>query len=294
MNNTATSRSCRSIPQSLREYARGIAGGLLFSLPLLYTMEVWWAGFIAQSWHLFVYVLVTFVVLLGYNRYAGLRQDAGIAEVAIDSIEEMGIGLLLSALVLWLLGRITLDMGVSEIVGKIVIEAMTVAIGVSVGTAQLGSEGEDQNDAGMGEGEAPEEEAPSFFSQIVMAFCGAILIAGNVGPTEEILVIGSEVSSLRLLGIAAVSVMLGGLILFFSSFAGSRTSVRHENPIDVMAGVVMTYMVALAVSALILLFFGRFNGATPVVALAYIVVLGLPATLGASAGRLLLQGGNSS
>lgn len=34
---------------SLQEYARGIAGGLIFSLPLLYTMEVWWAGFITNA-----------------------------------------------------------------------------------------------------------------------------------------------------------------------------------------------------------------------------------------------------
>jgi Putative integral membrane protein (DUF2391) len=35
----------RSITKSLQEYGRGVAGGLMFSLPLLYTMEVWWAGF---------------------------------------------------------------------------------------------------------------------------------------------------------------------------------------------------------------------------------------------------------
>jgi len=291
MPDTGQLTSCRTVPQSLREYARGVTGGLLFSLPLLYTMEVWWAGFIAQSWHLFVYVLVTFVVLLGYNRYAGLRQDASMAEVAIDSVEEMGIGLMLAALVLWLLGRIDFDMGVSEVVGKIVIEAMTIAIGVSVGTAQLGSEGEDQEDAGMDDNE---QQSTGFGAQIVMAFCGAILIGGNVGPTEEIIVIGAEASSLRLLGIALLSITLGALTLFFSSFAGSKKSVRQESVLDILAGIVMTYTVALVASALILLFFGRFEGATTAVALGYIVVLGFPASLGASAGRLLLQGGNSS
>jgi uncharacterized membrane protein len=59
-------------------------------------------------------------------------------EVAIDSVEEMGIGLFLAALVLFLPGRITFERPISEIVGVIVEVAMTVAIGVSVGTAQLG------------------------------------------------------------------------------------------------------------------------------------------------------------
>ncbi|HEU4597018.1 MAG TPA: DUF2391 family protein, partial [Pyrinomonadaceae bacterium] len=83
----------RTTTQSLMEYARGVAGGLLFSLPLLYTMEVWWAGLTSHPWRLAAYVLATFVLLLGYNYYAGLRQDSCFEEVVIDSFEEMGIGL---------------------------------------------------------------------------------------------------------------------------------------------------------------------------------------------------------
>src|SRR5690606_35580765 len=126
------------ISETTKEYGRGLAGGLLFSLPLLYTMEVWWTGFIVNSWTMIAYLLMTFLLLLGYNRYAGMRYDAKFREVIIDSVEEMGIGLVVAATVLFLLGRITFQMPASEIIGKIVIEAMTVAIGVSVGTAQLG------------------------------------------------------------------------------------------------------------------------------------------------------------
>ncbi len=53
-----------------------------------------------------LYVVVTFGLLLLYNPYAGLRRDARWLEVAIDSVEELGIGLFLLASVLWLLGRI--------------------------------------------------------------------------------------------------------------------------------------------------------------------------------------------
>ncbi len=62
---------------------------------------------------------------------------------------------------------------------------------------------------------------------------------------------------------------------------------RHH---DVLVGTVVTYAVALAASALILGFFGRFDGAGLFTCLAQTVVLGVAATLGASAGRLLLQG----
>ena len=281
----------RTVKESLREYARGVAGGLLFSLPLLYTMEVWWAGFTSHPWRLALYVAATFALLLGYNYYLGLRRDSGFGEVVIDSFEELGLGLLVSFLFLWLLGRVTLDQPASEIIGKTTVEAMTVAIGVSVGTSQLGAEGEDENDKGVG-GKARAGGAaggPHFAGQVVVALCGAVLFAANVAPTEEVVMIAVEVSAWRLAGLALLSLALGALILFYSEFSGARHFVRFDAHHDVLVGAVVTYAVALAASAAILAFFGRFDGQALAACVAQTVVLGVAATLGASAGRLLLQ-----
>lgn len=284
----------RSVTRSLQEYLRGIAGGLLFSLPLLYTMEVWWAGFTSHPLRLLIYVLATFTLLLGYNRYCGLRCDASPTEVAIDSVEEMGLGIVIAAVVLWLLGQITFDMTVNEIVGKIVIEAMTVAIGVSVGTAQLGgSEGNPEGDTGMESKAEPKpfltDDNGNFSGQLMIALCGAVLFAANVAPTEEIIVIGTQTSSAKLLGIALLSMLLGALILFYSDFSGSQRFTKKRGIKTVVFGAIVTYAIALVVSAAILWFFGRFDGTAPIACLAQTIVLGLAATLGASAGRLLLQ-----
>jgi len=219
----------RTISESLQEYGRGVAGGPMFSLPLLYTREVWWAGFIAHPYRLIAYVLATFVLLLGYNRYSGLRRDSSMKEVAIDSVEEMGIGLLLGALLLFLLGRITYGMSAIEIAGMIVVEAMTVAIGVSIGTAQLGAGGKEDE--------------------------------GLEGTSDK-----NEIH-----------------------FGGASDFVRADHPTVILLGTVVTYAIALSCSALILWFFGSFEGVTLFTALAQTVVLGVAATLGASAGRLLLQ-----
>ena len=276
----------RTVSQSLREYARGVAGGLLFSLPLLYTMEVWWAGFTSRPWRLAAYVAATFALLLGYNYFVGLRRDSSFAEVVIDSFEEMGLGLLVALLVLWLLGRVTAGMPLEEAAGKVVIEAMTVAVGVSVGTAQLGG-GDGEKDKGVGgRGEAA---GGGFGRQAVVALCGAVLFAANVAPTEEIVMIAVEVSAWRLLGLAALSLALSALVLYYSEFAGSKRHVRFDRHHDVLVGVVVSYAVALLASAAILLFFGRFDGQALATCVAQTVVLGVAATLGSSAGRLLLQ-----
>lgn len=257
----------------------------MFSLPLLYTMEVWWTGIVAHPFRLFGYVLATFVLLIGYNRYAGLRRDSSMAEVAIDSVEEIGIGLLIAGVVLFLLGRVTAEMSLMEIAGVVVLEAMTVAIGVSIGTAQLGAGG--KKDEGLGEGDG--QKGISFGGQIVMAFCGAVLFAANVAPTEEIVVIAIEISWLRLMGLAILSLVVAFVILHFSDFKGADRFVRADHPTVILLGIFLTYSIALIASGLILWFFGRFDGVSLLTALSQTIVLAVAATLGASAGRLLLQ-----
>ncbi|MGB7924958.1 MAG: TIGR02587 family membrane protein [Pyrinomonadaceae bacterium] len=288
----------RPVQKSLQEYARGIAGGLLFSLPLIYTMEVWWAGFTSHPMRLFFYVVVTFALLIGYNQFAGLRHDASFTEVVIDSVEELGLGLLISSAMLLLLRRVSFDMTTGEIVGKIVIEAMPVAIGVSVGTAQLGGGDGKSNDTGAGgsrrskrkRGEkVGEKDLEHFGGQMVIALCGAVLFAANVAPTEEVVQLASEISSWHLLGVALVSISLGALVLFYSDFTCAERLAPAEGVFAVIIGTIITYAVALMASALILWFFGRFEGVAWITIIAETVVLGLAATLGASAGRLLLQ-----
>lgn len=275
-----------AVGTSVREYARGLIGGLLFSLPLLYTMEVWWAGFIARPSGLLIYFLTGFLLLFGYNRFAGLREDAGWLEVAFEAVEEMGLGLLVAAGMLWLLGQIDAGLPWSEVMGKVVVEAVTVAIGISVGSSQLG--GGQNHEAGGMAGEDP-EQAASLWSQLVLGACGAVLFATNIAPTEEVLMIAVETSPWRLAGLALLSLVLGGLILFYSDFHASERLQPDRGPGTVVTRTVINYAVALAASAFILWFFGRFDGASFAACLAQTVVLGVASSLGASAGRLLLQ-----
>lgn len=227
------------------------------------------------------YLVTTFVLLLGYNRYAGLHPDTSWVEVAIDSVEELGIGLLLSALILYTLGRIGPDQHIDEVLGSIVVQAMTIAIGVSVGTAQLGG---GQTDSGMAG-----TDKVAFGGQLVLACCGAVLFAANVAPTEEVMVLGTDMSPLRLLAATLISFSLGAIILHYSDFRGADRWVRADSLTEVLRGAIVTYSVALVVSAAILWLFGRMDDVGLTIIVGQTVVLGLPATLGASAGRLLLQ-----
>ncbi len=123
--------------------------------------------------------------------------------------------------------------------------------------------------------------------------CGAVLFAANVAPTDEISVIAMQSSPLRLLLIALFSILLGSLVLHFADFRGSGRHVARGTVTLATRGIVTTYAVSLAASVALLFFFGKLDGEPWSLCLAQTVVLGVPAVLGASAGRLLLQNGDS-
>jgi putative integral membrane protein (TIGR02587 family) len=272
-----------TVAESLREYGRGIGGGFLFSLPLILTMEVWAAGITVSAERLLAGLVATFILLCGYNAYAGLHHESTVSEIVVDSVEELGIGLALSALILLVLGRIDADTGIREALGLVLVEAFFVAVGVSVGTAQLSAP--DEN-GGRGR---PVGRQQTIWSELVLALCGAMLIAANVAPTEEILLLASQVGPALLLALMLISLTLAATLMYFSHFTGSMRFAGERGVFGVVHGTAITYAAALAASAALLWFFGRFEQHAVSLNAGQCVVLGLAGTLGASAGRLLLR-----
>lgn len=278
------------ITETLKEYAQGVVGGLLFSLPLLYTMEMWWRGFTAPPSYLIAGVGITYILLLGYNRYAGMRKDSTWWEVARDSVEELGLAVIVSFLILWLLNRINFGMSTNEIMGKVVIESMVVAIGVSVGTAKFGRSGGQENQGKSNENEKNEENKGGVYNvlhYVSLATCGAVLFAATVSPTEEIQKLAVSSDKISILIMVFMSLALSMVILFFSNFIGTS---GKKTPVSKMAyELVVSYSVAILVSLGMIWFFGRIESSFSLV-VSEVAVLGIPASIGASAGRLLISG----
>jgi putative integral membrane protein (TIGR02587 family) len=249
-------------------------------------MEMCWAGFLASPRRLVGAIAGTFVLLLGYNRYAGMHHDTSWAEIAIDSVEELGLGLIGAAFILWLLGRIEPGMPSSEIVGRVVVQGLAGAIGVSIGTAQLG--GDDAFQDRPSKKREAARQPRGIWSHLALAACGAVVVAGNVAPTDEIAILGAELAGWQLAALSAASLVMAAGVLHFSEFRGS---VPHGESgwLGVLQSAVTTYAVAVVASFVLLWFFGRFSGTAPGIVVSETIVLGFAASLGASAGRLLLQ-----
>lgn len=272
------------------DLVRGAAGGFLFGVPLLYTMEVWWYGsWVDPRWVLGA-LAVSLLVVIVLNRTSGFRDSrvGNWRDAAIDGVSIVAVGLVCATVVLVCLREITLDGSLAETTGKIVFEAIPFAIGAALARQFLArQEAIAEDDAGE---EVPVEN-PAIGRTLAdagAAAVGAVVLSLSIAPTDEIPSIASQVTPPWLLLMVGVSLVISYAIVFQADFADQESRRRHEGlfqrPFAETAG---AYVISLAVSALALLFFQRIGpDQSWETWAAWTVVLGLPATVGGAAGRL--------
>lgn len=279
---------------------RGVAAGAIVGMPLLFTMEMWWRGMTASPLHL----LVLLVVLLAVNGvvciFSGFRHETSLAAAAAEAVTSMGIGLVLAAAVLALIGELQADPAIAPAVAKILITATPVSLGVSFANAHIRGSGRagngDDNDAKDDDGPTPGQRILSATSRQIRqdlaeagaSLSGASLFAFNVAPTEEVLMIAARLSAWQHLLIMAASLVLCYIIVFAAGFKERRVHVPSlfQHPVT---ETLLAYAVSLAVSMGMLWLIGMPEVMDhPAIFVKTTVTLGLVAVVGASAGRLVV------
>lgn len=285
----------RSFGESAQNLIRAVGAGLLIGLPLLFTQELWANGFVLHPHKIVLLLVVAFVVVVGYNTASGFRAEGSALDTLIDSIEAMGLGILVALVVLVLFGRIEADMGIREIAGKVSLEAIPIAFGASLARSQLASP-EDEPEEGSRDGaeEASEGRQIGPAHRLFVAAGGALLFALNVAPTDEVVVLGMEADWPLLIAVMAVSLLITLALVFYADFRGGRDPHPGDSPMDHPLGETLAaYAISLGVSLALLWAFDRTDGVALPAILGMTVLLGLAASLGAAVGRLVLGDGGS-
>lgn len=281
------SQRADGVEQSAQDLLRAVGGGLIVGLPLLFTMEMWTHSFLLPSWKIVVLLAVSFVVVIGYSAVSGFRRERTWTELLVDSVETMGIAAVVAAGALLLLGRIGPDTGLRDAIGKVALEAIPVAFGVSLAGSQLAAPEDDGEEQGM-VGDRP---AIGTLGRLVVAAGGALLFALNVAPTEEPMQLGVEAAWWLLVLVVAVSLAMTFAIVFYADFRGGRPLDRGDEPLDhPISETVVAYAISLIVSLLLLWAFGRTDGMSASAIAGQVIMLGVLASFGAAAGRLLVGG----
>lgn len=259
-----------------RDLGRAFGGALLFSIPLLMTMEMWEQGVAMQRWRLLLFVLAGLPLLYGLAYYAGFTNRRGLVDDLLDTGAAIAVGFVTAGVLLALFGVADWVARPRESLGMVTLQAVPGAMGALLARRQMAS-GSDQGG---------EERRSSYVGELFLMAAGALFLTLNVAPTEEMILIGFKASPLHALALIAVSIALLHVIVFQAGFAGQEEADR---PFLAFAHFTLPgYAIALGVSLFVLFIFGRTDGHSIQGVVQTVIVLGFPASIGAAAARLLV------
>ena len=263
------------------DLARGFGGALLFSFPLLMTMEMWWLGFYMDRGRLALFVVVTFLMLLGLGWFVGFERTVRLRDIFLEATTAYGIGIVGSAILLTVFEILNDEMQASEIVGKIAVQSIPASIGATVARKQLASGGaetdQDQKEARAG-----------YPGQVFLMAAGALYVSFNVAPTEEMILIAFKMTPVRTVALVLLSVILLHVFVYSVGFRGQEPMREMGLGRIFVAFTLAGYGVALCVSIYVLWTFGRFDGTSAYEIATMVAVLGFPAAIGAAVARLVV------
>ena len=272
-----------------------LGGAFLFGMPFLYTMEIWWRGNTAGPPRMLCALALTFIALVALERAATTPSKRSVPwlRTLIEAVEALATGLVAAAIGLFLIGFLKVDAGLHAIIGRLCLEGLPFSLGVGLADFMLG-EKEEGHAKGAEDKSAEHKETAGIQDRIVVRLgataLGATVIALTLAPTEEIPLIAIGLSYPQLLGIIAASLVISYLIVFASNFVTSEARKAHRGGFNsALVETSMCYMISLLMAGGMLWLYQLIdlNDSADLWA-SYVVVLGLPASVGGAAGRLAL------
>lgn len=258
---------------------RAAGGAVIFALPILMTMEMWWLGFTIDRLRLLLFVLLLLPTLVALSYHAGFEPTFEWREDLADAVIAFGIGFFASFVVLVALALIDLETTLSDALGKIAVQTVPASIGAMLGRTLLGGERADEDD----------RPQSTYGGELFLMAVGALFLSFSVAPTEEVTNIATRLTPLRTALLVALSLVMMHAFVYAVEFRGQekrdeRTTIAGEFFRLTVPG----YAVALLLSVYVLWTFGRTEGLHPLLLAQATVVLGFPASIGAAAARLIL------
>jgi putative integral membrane protein (TIGR02587 family) len=288
MPHSAQAGTAESDPKDVvRDFQRGLArafaGAIIFGLPLLMTMEMWFLGFYMDPLRLAFFMIVMIPLLIGLSHLSGFKETLFWRDDAVDAMVAYGVGFAASALVLFLMNVIHFGMPLDEVVGKVALQAVPASFGAVIANSQLhGNKDEDAN-------EEERRKQGGYGIELLLMATGAVFLAFNLAPTEEMILIAFMMSEWHAILLMLVSLLLMHTFVYEVDFRGQHGIPEGTPAWSIFLRFsVVGYAVCLGVSAYVLWTFGRFENTDLAMNLMMAVVLGFPATIGAAAARLIL------
>ena len=240
---------------------------------------MWWLGIYLDRARLALLLVLNFPLLVGLSYISGFKKTYSWREAVADAAVAFLVGLLVGGIILWLFNIVRLGEPADDLIAKIGLQAVPASFGAVLANSQFAADAEQQG----------ERQPSGYPAELFLMVVGAVFLAFNVAPTQEMIIIAYRLTPVRALLLVGLTLLLMHGFVYGASFRGAPdrppgTPWWHL----FLAYSVVGYILALLVSGYVLWSFGRFQGHDPIDSVRIMVVLGFPAGLGAAAARLII------
>lgn len=314
-----------SVAAEIREQGRGMAGALLvLGISFTYTIETWWLAVEIPATHLVAFVAVGLALVVPVSRAVGFRTDSleesdegeanetenddevvtdggnvgdafeegrenveeafedarvpaqfARSPMWVEALEAVFQAFFVAYVTLFLLGIIDPSDPLPVIVRTGLVQVVPLAFGAALANEVLSAE----------QAEISEAEFPRSLGVFAM---GAVFFAAPIAPTEEIAILATRTSWVRLAGVIVATLVGAYLILYVLEFRGQSDRLEGRSRWGQLGGTCMVYAVGLLVAVGMLLAFTQTVGDPFASVFRRTVLLAFPAAIGASGARVVL------
>lgn len=256
---------------------RAFGGALLVGLPALLMTERWALGVVIPRERLALLVVVTMLLVGGLSHHFGFRRGERIGAVgaAFEGVTAFAVGLVTAAVVLTIMSVVNPLASWGASLSVIAIQAPPGAVGASFARRQLGQGGQRTH------------QRNSYHQELLVMTAGAVVFSASIAPAEEVVLLGARMNPAGGLILVGFTLVVMHAFVYVLEFKGGQDTPESLG----LTFLVFTggaYVVALAVSAYLLWTFGRYGGTGLEARVMEMVVLALPAGIGAAAARLVV------
>ncbi len=253
---------------------------MIFTAPILMTMEMWDLGPNIAPMRLALLLLVMIPVLVLLNHYSGFRRGGQLSDWIADALVAMLVAAFAAAVILSIFGVITSEMSLREIVGKVGLQTVPGSLGATLARSQLGSNNPLDD---------PEADEPGYASELFLMIVGALFLSVNIAPTEEVHLIAYKMTEWQKIGLMLGSLSLMHAFVYEFEFRGAHDPEPGAGFFSIFFRYSLVgYMLVMAVNLYILWTFGRTEGLGVSEVMSSVIVLSFPGALGGAVARLIL------
>ena len=261
---------------------RAIGGSIIFSLPMMMTMEMWWIGFYISPMRLACLILFSLPLFYRISTMIGFRRSKTLWDNAIDVLVSYAVAFLTTGIVLSALGVIQWNMDTGSAYSILLLQAVPGSLGALL-ARNIVSEGSKSED------DAQEKEGRNYKDDLTILATGALFLAFNLAPTEEMVLLSYKMTTWH----ALVLLLLTLIAMHAFAVASSRCSPTQLSSWPIHWGIFVRitssgYLIAFLISFFMLWVFESLADKSFYNAVKGIIVLGFPAGIGAAASRMIL------